>query len=115
MCRNSTPTTPLLILLAELRERLLNFEFDKVVEYAKELSDKYAIKKFDVGGTAGQRRLPEKLRDACLTSSVGHPEASNFEELSILIHQNVGEILAELDSRFGAVQAGIMRAAACAL
>ena len=35
-----------LILLTELREMLVNFEFDKVVEYAKEFSDKYAIENF---------------------------------------------------------------------
>ena len=44
-----------LILLAELRERLVNFEFYKVVEYAKESSDKYAIENFDVRGTTRKR------------------------------------------------------------
>ena len=55
------------------------------------------------------------MRYSYLTSSVGHPNASNFEELLILIRQNVGEIFAELDARFGADQSGIMRAAACSL
>ena len=32
-----------------------------------------------------------------------------------MIRQNVGEILAELDARFGADQSGIMKAAACSL
>ena len=32
-----------------------------------------------------------------------------------LLRQNVGEILAELEARFGADQSGIMRAAACSL
>ena len=81
-----------LILLADLRERLVNFEFDKVVEYAKELPDKYAIENFDERSRIRQRHLPERLRDAYLISSVGHPNASNFEELSILLRQNVGEI-----------------------
>ena len=49
-----------LVLLADLRERLINFEFDKVVEYAKELSNKYSIENFDIRGTTRQRRLPEK-------------------------------------------------------
>ena len=69
-------------------ERLINFEFDKVVEYARELSDKYSIENFDIRGTTRQRRLPEKLRDFYQTSSVGHTNASNFEELLILMRQN---------------------------
>ena len=32
-----------------------------------------------------------------------------------MLRQNVGEILAELQARFGADQSGIMRAAACSL
>ena len=90
------------------------YEFDKVVEY-KELSGNYLIENFDVRGTTRQRRLPEKFRDAYLTNTVGHPNASNFEKLIILIRQIVSEILAELDARFGADQSGIMRAAACCL
>ena len=86
-----------------------------MVEYAKELSDKYAIENFDVRGTTRKRRLPERLRNAYLTDSVGHLNASNFEEFSILIRQNVDEILAELHVRFGADQYDIMRAAACSL
>ena len=84
-------------------------------EYAKELSDKYAIENFDVRGTTKKRRLLERLRNAYLTDSVGYLNASNFVELSILIRQNVDEILVELDVRFGADQSGIMRAAACSL
>ena len=102
-------------MLAELRERLVNFEFYKVVEYVKELSYKYAIENFDVRGTTRKRRLPERLRNAYLTDSVGHLNASNFEELSILIRQKGDEILAELDVCFGADQSGIMRAAGCSL
>ena len=46
---------------------------------------------------------------------MGHPNASNFVELIILIRQIVCRILAKLDARFGADQSGIMRAAACCL
>ena len=86
--KSTATVSSCLILLADLRERLVNFEFDKVVEYAivnaKELSDKYAIENFDVRSTIRQQRLPERLRDSYLTSSVGllgHPNASNSEEL----------------------------------
>ena len=80
--QKSTATVPsCLILVADLRERLVNFEFDKVVEYAKELSDKYAI---DVRSTIRQRHLPEMSRDAYLTSSVGHPNASNIEDFNFV-------------------------------
>ena len=44
-----------LILLTELRERLVNYEFYKVVENAKEFSDKYAIENFYVRGTIRKR------------------------------------------------------------
>ena len=67
-----------LILLAELRERFVNFEFYKVGEYAKELFDKYAIENFDVRGTTRKRSLPESLRNAYLTNSVGHLNASKL-------------------------------------
>ena len=43
------------MLLTELRERLVNFEFDNVVEYAKEFSDKYATQNFDVRDTIRKR------------------------------------------------------------
>ena len=48
--RSTATVSSCLILLDDLRERLVNYEFDKVVEYAKELSDKYAIENFDVRG-----------------------------------------------------------------
>ena len=72
--KSTATVSSCLILLADLRERLVNFEFDKVVEYAKELSDKYAIENFDVRSIIRQRRLPGRLRDAYLTSSVGTPK-----------------------------------------
>ena len=79
-----------------------------MIEYAKELSDKYPI----VRGTTRKRRVPERFGNAY---SVGDLNISNFEEISILIHQNAAEILVELDVCFGADQSGIIRAAACSL
>ena len=65
--KSTATVSSCLILLDDLRERLVNFEFDKVVEYAKELSDKYAIENVDVRSTIRQRRLPKRFRDAYLT------------------------------------------------
>ncbi|KAI6648802.1 Zinc finger MYM-type protein 1-like [Oopsacas minuta] len=113
--KSTATVSSCLILLADLRERLVNFDFDKVVEYAKDLSGKYEIENFDVRDTIRQRRLPERFREGYLNSSVGHTNASNFEELEILLRQNVREILAELDARFGTDQSGIMKAADCCL
>ncbi|KAI6657777.1 hypothetical protein LOD99_520 [Oopsacas minuta] len=81
----------------------------------KDLSSKYEIENFDVRDTIRQRSLPERFREGYLNSSVGHTNASNFEELEILLRQNVREILAELDARFGTDQSGIMKAADCCL
>ena len=54
--KSTATVSSCLILVADLRERLVNFEFDKVVEYAKELSDKYAIEHFDVRSTISTGR-----------------------------------------------------------
>ncbi|KAI6646225.1 Zinc finger MYM-type protein 1-like [Oopsacas minuta] len=113
--KSTATVSSCLILLADLRERLVNFDFDKVVEYAKDLSGEYEIENFDVRDTIRQRRLPERFREGYLNSSVGHTNASNFEELEILLRQNVREILAGLDARFGTDQSGIMKAADCCL
>ena len=97
-----------------LLDTLSIFENDKDAKTslaAKSLLGTLQTKKF----VTLLRHLPERLRDAYLISSVGHPNASNFEELSILLRQNVGEILAELEARFGADQSGIMTHEGCCL
>ncbi|KAI6652413.1 Zinc finger MYM-type protein 1-like [Oopsacas minuta] len=69
----------------------------------------------DADTSLAAKSLLERFREGYLNSSVGHTNASNFEELEILLRQNVREILAELDARFGTDQSGIMKAADCCL
>lgn len=113
--KSTTTVSSLQILLSDLKERLANFDFESVVEYANGLCEKYEVENFRVRNTGRQRRISARLKDSYVTSTLGQQSSSNSEELTAVLRQNVGEILAELDARFGGYQLGIMRAASCAL
>ena len=113
--KSTTTVSSCQILLSVLKEKLSSFDFDKVVEYAMDLCEKYEVDSFDVRSASRQRRIPERLKDTYVTSTVGHKHSSNLEELTTVLRQNVGEILAELDARFGTDQLSIMKAASCSL
>ena len=86
-----------------------------MVEYAIDLCEKFEVDSFDVRSASRQRPIPERLKDSYVTSTVGHQHSSNLEELTTVLRQNIGEILAELDARFGTDQLSIMKAASCSL
>ena len=85
--KSTTTVSSCQILLSDLIEKLSNFDFDKVVEYAIDLCEKFEVNSFDVRSASRQRRTPERIKDTYVTSTIGHQHSSNLEELTTVLRQ----------------------------